>query len=65
MTASQPLKLVADHGELTSANATSVVSDAQIVKTGVLYVACSSEKKSGHLSVCNTAAQAGVGSFHI
>tara|TARA_B100000902_G_scaffold305786_1_gene294280 strand:- start:2532 stop:3098 length:567 start_codon:yes stop_codon:yes gene_type:complete len=65
MSASQPLHLVADHGELTSANATTAASGAKIVKTGILYVACSSEKKSGHISVCNTVAQAGVGSFHI
>jgi hypothetical protein len=65
MSASQPLHLVADHGELTSANATTVASGAKIVKTGLLYVACSSEKKSGHISVCNTIAQTGVGSFHI
>ena len=61
----QVLSLVDDHGELTSANATSAVTSAKTVKSGILYIACSSEKKSGHISVCNTANQAGVGSFHI
>ena len=61
----QALKLVADHGELSSNDATTVASSAFSVKTGLLYLACSSEKKSGHVAVCNTIAQAGVGSFHV
>jgi len=35
------------------------------VKTGVLYVVCSDAKAAGHIAVCNTANQAGVGSFHV
>ena len=62
---SQVLSLIDDHGELSSANATTVASGAKAVKSGILYIACSSEKKSGHISVCNTIAQAGVGSFHV
>ena len=65
MSASQPLSLVTDYGELSSANATSAVTSAQSVKTGVLYVVCSEAKAGGHISVCNTANQAGVGSFHV
>ena len=65
MSASQPLSLVTDYGELSSANATSAVTSAQTVKTGVLYVVCSEAKAGGHIAVCNTANQAGVGSFHV
>ena len=65
MSASQPLSLVTDYGELSSANATSAVTSAQSVKTGVLYVVCSEAKAGGHIAVCNTANQAGVGSFHV
>ena len=65
MSASQPLKLVTDIGEVSSANATSAVTSAQTVKTGVLYVVCSDAKAAGHIAVCNTANQAGVGSFHV
>ena len=65
MSASQPLSLVTDYGELSSANATSAVTSAQTVKTGVVYVVCSDDKAAGHISVCNTANQAGVGSFHV
>tara|TARA_B100000686_G_scaffold348438_1_gene439483 strand:+ start:1121 stop:1687 length:567 start_codon:yes stop_codon:yes gene_type:complete len=65
MSASQPLSLVTDHGELSSANATSAVTGAKTIQTGVVYVVCSDEKKAGHITVCNTANQAGVGSFHI
>jgi|TARA_R100001509_G_scaffold109815_1_gene65599 hypothetical protein len=61
----QVLNLVSDHGELSSNDATTVASGAKAVKSGILYIACSSEKKSGHISVCNTIAQAGVGSFHV
>ena len=65
MSASQPLSLVTDYGELSSANATSAVTSAQTVKTGVLYVVCSEAKAGGNIAVCNTANQAGVGSFHV
>lgn len=65
MSASQPLKLVTDIGEVSSNNATSAVTSAQTVKTGVLYVVCSDAKAAGHIAVCNTANQAGVGSFHV
>ena len=65
MSASQPLSLVTDYGELSSANATSAVTSAQTVKTGVLYVVCSEAKAGGHIAVCNSANQAGVGSFHV
>ncbi len=61
----QALKLVADHGELSSNDATTVASSAITIQSGLLYLACSSEKKSGHISVCNTIAEAGIGSFHI
>ena len=61
----QPLKLVSDIGELGSANATSAVTSAQTVKTGVLYVVCSDARAAGDIAVCNTANQAGVGSFHV
>ncbi len=61
----QALKLVADHGELSSNNATTAASSAFVVQSGLLYLACSSEKKSGHISVCNTVAEAGIGSFHV
>ncbi len=61
----QPLKLVSDIGELGSANATSAVTSAQTVKTGLLYVVCSDARAAGHIAVCNTANQAGVGSFHV
>ena len=61
----QPLKLVTDIGEVSSNNATSAVTSAQTVKTGVLYVVCSDAKAAGHIAVCNTANQAGVGSFHV
>ena len=61
----QPLSLVTDYGELSSANATSAVTGAKAIKSGVLYVVCSDEKKAGHIAVCNTANQAGVGSFHV
>ena len=30
-----------------------------------MYVVCSDDKAAGHIAVCNTANQAGVGSFHI
>ena len=65
MSASQPLSLVTDHGTLTSANATTAVTGAKTVQSGVLYVVCSDEKKAGNIVACNTATQAGVGSFHI
>ena len=65
MSASQPLSLVTDHGELSSANATSAVTGAKTIKTGIVYVVCSDAKSAGHIAVCNTANQAGVGSFHI
>ena len=65
MSASQPLKLVTDIGTVSSANATSAVTSAQTVKTGVLYVVCSDAKAAGDIAVCNTANQAGVGSFHV
>lgn len=65
MSASQPLSLVTDYGELSSANATSAVTSAQTVKTGVLYVVCSEAKAGGNIAVCNSANQAGVGSFHV
>ena len=65
MSASQPLSLVSDIGEVSSANATSAVTSAQIVSTGVLYVVCSEAKAGGHIAACNTANQAGVGSFHV
>ena len=61
----QPLKLVSDIGELGSANATSAVTSAQTVKTGLLYVVCSDARAAGNIAVCNTANQAGVGSFHV
>ena len=61
----QPLSLVTDHGELSSANATSAVTGAKTIKTGIVYVVCSDDKAAGHIAVCNTANQAGVGSFHI
>ena len=61
----QPLSLVTDHGELSSANATSAVTGAKTIKTGVVYVVCSDAKSAGHIAVCNTANQAGVGSFHV
>ena len=61
----QPLKLVSDIGELGSANATSAVASAQTVKTGLLYVVCSDARAAGNIAVCNTANQAGVGSFHV
>ena len=61
----QPLSLVTDHGELSSANATSAVTGAKTIKTGVVYVVCSDAKAAGHIAVCNTANQAGVGSFHV
>ena len=61
----QPLKLVTDIGEVDSAYATSAVTSAQSVKTGVLYVVCSDARAAGHIAVCNTANQAGVGSFHV
>ena len=60
-----PLSLVTDYGELSSANATSAVTGAKTIKTGVVYVVCSDAKAAGHIAVCNTANQAGVGSFHI
>ena len=65
MSASQPLKLVTDIGTVSSANATSAVTSAQTVKTGVLYVVCSDAKAAGDIAVCNTANQAGVGSFQV
>ena len=65
MSASQPLSLVTDYGELSSANATSAVTSASVIKTGILYVVCSDDKAAGHIAVCNTANQAGVGSFHV
>ena len=65
MSASQPLSLVTDYGELSSANATSAVTSSQIIKTGILYVVCSDDKAAGHIAVCNTVNQAGVGSFHV
>jgi hypothetical protein len=65
MSASQPLSLVTDHGELSSANATSAVTGAKTIKTGIVYVVCSDDKAAGHIAVCNTANQAGVGSFHV
>ena len=65
MSASQPLKLVTDIGTVSSANATSAVTSAQTVKTGVLYIVCSDAKAAGDIAVCNTANQAGVGSFHV
>ena len=40
MSASQPLSLVTDHGTLTSANATTAVTGAKTVQSGVLYVVC-------------------------
>ena len=55
MSASQPLKLVTDIGTVSSANATSAVTSAQTVKTGVLYVVCSDAKAAGDIAVCNTA----------
>ena len=61
----QPLKLVSDIGELGSANATSAVTSAQTVKTGLLYVVCSDARAAGNIAVFNTANQAGVGSFHV
>ena len=61
----QVLTLVDDHGEVSSNNATTAASGAKAVKSGILYIACSSEKKSGHISVCNTIAQTGIGSFHV
>ena len=61
----QPLKLVTDIGEVDSANATSAVTSAQTLKTGVLYIVCSDARAAGHIAVCNTANQAGVGSFHV
>tara|TARA_B100000927_G_scaffold99406_1_gene80382 strand:+ start:156 stop:719 length:564 start_codon:yes stop_codon:yes gene_type:complete len=60
-----PLSLVTDYGELSSANATSAVTGAKTIKTGVVYVVCSDAKAAGHIAVCNTANQAGVGSFHV
>ena len=65
MSASQPLSLVTDHGELSSANATSAVTGAKTIKSGVLYVVCSDAKSAGNIAVCNTANQTGVGSFHV
>ena len=58
MSASQPLSLVTDYGELSSANATSAVTSASVIKTGILYVVCSDDKAAGHIAVCNTANQA-------
>ena len=65
MSASQPLKLVNDIGTVDSANATSAVTAAQTVSTGVVYVVCSEARAGGNIAVCNTANQAGVGSFHV
>ena len=65
MSASQPLALVSDYGTVSSANATSAVTAAKTVKTGLLYVVCSDAKSAGNIAVCNTANQAGVGSFHV
>ena len=65
MSASQPLSLVTDHGELSSANATSAVTGAKTIQTGVVYVVCSDDKAAGHIAVCNTANEAGIGSFHV
>ena len=48
MSASQPLSLVTDYGELSSANATSAVTSASVIKTGILYVVCSDDKAAGH-----------------
>ena len=65
MSASQPLKLVNDIGTVDSANATSAVTAAQTVSTGVVYVVCSEARAGGNIAGCNTANQAGGGSFHV
>ena len=54
MSASQPLALVSDYGTVSSANATSAVTAAKTVKTGLLYVVCSDAKSAGNIAVCNT-----------
>ena len=65
MRASQPLKLVSDVGSVSSANATSAVSSAQIVRSGVVHVTASSDKASGSIAACNTSTQTGVGSMFV
>jgi len=66
MSASQPLTLVNDIGELTSNNTTSKNSEPFIIRTGVLYVCCNDVGKGGHIGICNTTSDpAGISSFHI
>ena len=59
MSASQPLKLVSDVGSVSSANATSAVSSAQIVRSGVVHVTASSDKASGSIAACKLAGSIG------
>lgn len=66
MSASQPLSLVNDIGQLSTNNGTSKNSDPHIVRTGVLYVSCSDAGKGGHIGICNTTSDpAGINSFHV
>jgi hypothetical protein len=65
MSASQPLSLVKDYGLLDSSNDSIKTSNPQIIKTGIVYASCSTEKKGGNIGVCNTTTSSGIGSFHI
>ena len=66
MSASQPLSLVQDFGELTSNNTTSKNSSPHIVKTGILYICINDVGKGAHIGVCNTTSDPiGIKSFHV
>ena len=66
MSASQPIKQVQDLGLLASNNATRVVGNNFIVRTGIIHAAASSGKDGGHIGVCNTTtSNVGVSSLHV
>lgn len=66
MSAAQPIKQVQDLGTLTTNNATRVVGDSFIVKTGIMHASTSSGKAGGHVGVCHTTtSNVGVSSIHV
>lgn len=66
MSASQPIRQVKDLGLLTSNNATRVVGNNYIVRTGVIHASVTTGKDGGHVGVCNTTtSNVGVSSIHV
>jgi hypothetical protein len=66
MSAAQPIKQVHDLGSLSSNNATRVVGDNFIVRSGIIHASASYGKNGGHVGVCNTTtSNVGVSSIHV